>query len=400
MTTGCGAVLLALCVGLIASAPAQRRQDRKAKKAAAKKNRGSGTALIRRRCPTARTAWSPTRRTTSSSRPTRSARASPSPRRRRRSISSTSPARPTRASPGRTGATAWRSTASTTPRIGDHLARRRRQRLRLRVRPGRRRQFRQLVDLRKLLNLPEGHYTPGKIHGRLDMGDDGWLYFSTHRGSTTRHHRRVPLQGRLDPPRAIPETGKTEVVVQGPVPKHCIPNSVLDPKRLIFYGGTAAGTDGDERGHPVLRLRREEPEAALLRPGRPGALHDLRQVDRPRLLRRRARAATAADALRPGQGRTARRRSPATIGMRAATQETPQGIVYTVSHGPGRREARRSTPSTPRPRRSRSSARPRSARPGYIASIDADPTGPLPLLHSRRPRRQRARRLRRSCSST
>src|SRR4029077_3025517 len=36
--------------------------------------------------------------------------------------------------------------------------------------------IRQLVDVKKLLNLPEGHYVPGKIHSRLDMGDDGWLY--------------------------------------------------------------------------------------------------------------------------------------------------------------------------------------------------------------------------------
>src|SRR5947207_14465684 len=38
--------------------------------------------------------------------------------------------------------------------------------------------FRQLVDLKKVLNLPEGHYVPGKIHSRLDLGKDGWLYFS------------------------------------------------------------------------------------------------------------------------------------------------------------------------------------------------------------------------------
>ncbi len=44
--------------------------------------------------------------------------------------------------------------------------------------------LRQLVDVKKLLRLPEGDYTPGKIHGRLDLGDDGWLYFSTHRGSS------------------------------------------------------------------------------------------------------------------------------------------------------------------------------------------------------------------------
>ena len=35
------------------------------------------------------------------------------------------------------------------------------------------------------------------------------------------------------------------IVTRGPVPKHCIPTSVLDPKRLIFYGGTAAGNRMD-----------------------------------------------------------------------------------------------------------------------------------------------------------
>ena len=32
------------------------------------------------------------------------------------------------------------------------------------------------------------------------------------------------------------------------MPKHCIPASVLDPKRLIFYGGTAPGVDTDPAG--------------------------------------------------------------------------------------------------------------------------------------------------------
>ncbi len=41
--------------------------------------------------------------------------------------------------------------------------------------------------------------------------------------------------------------------------------------------------------HPVLRLRREEQEAAVLRSGRAGAVHDLREVHRPDLLRARAR---------------------------------------------------------------------------------------------------------------
>ena len=45
--------------------------------------------------------------------------------------------------------------------------------------------FRQLVDLKKLLNRPDGHYSPAKIHTALTVGKDGYIYFGTHRGSTT-----------------------------------------------------------------------------------------------------------------------------------------------------------------------------------------------------------------------
>ena len=44
--------------------------------------------------------------------------------------------------------------------------------------------MRTLVDVKKTLALPEGHYVPGKIHSRIDMGSDDWLYFAPHRGST------------------------------------------------------------------------------------------------------------------------------------------------------------------------------------------------------------------------
>src|SRR5262245_19947911 len=88
-------------------------------------------------------------------------------------------------------------------------------------------------------------YSPGKIHGRLDMGKDGWLYFSTHRGGTNVTTDAYGYKGdwiiKCDP-----KSGKAETVVHGPVPKHCIPNSVLDPDRMIFYGGTAAGSAADE----------------------------------------------------------------------------------------------------------------------------------------------------------
>ncbi|MBI3461893.1 MAG: hypothetical protein HY000_02375 [Planctomycetes bacterium] len=90
------------------------------------------------------------------------------------------------------------------------------------------RAFRLLVDVRKLLNLPEGHYSPGKIHSRLDLGDDGWLYFSTHRGSTNITTDKYHYQDDWII-RTHPATGESEIVVCGLVPKHCVPNSVLDP---------------------------------------------------------------------------------------------------------------------------------------------------------------------------
>ncbi len=53
-------------------------------------------------------------------------------------------------------------------------------------------QLRLLVDFRSLLQLPAGWYSPGKIHSRIDMGSDGWLYFVTHRGSA---RVTVPAEG-------------------------------------------------------------------------------------------------------------------------------------------------------------------------------------------------------------
>jgi hypothetical protein len=84
--------------------------------------------------------------------------------------------------------------------------------------------FRQLASLREILKRPEGHYSPAKIHSRLDLGEDGWLYFSTHRGSskttTDAYHYRGDWILRCHP-----ETGKAEVVAEAPVEKHCIPTS-------------------------------------------------------------------------------------------------------------------------------------------------------------------------------
>lgn len=106
-----------------------------------------------------------------------------------------------------------------------------------------------LTDVKKVLNLPAGHYTPGKIHGRLDFGRDGWLYFATYRGgnsTTPQYHYKGDWIMRHFPP-----TGETEVVARGAMPGHGIQTSIVDPERMILYGGTRAGTlkpSGDGRG--------------------------------------------------------------------------------------------------------------------------------------------------------
>lgn len=106
--------------------------------------------------------------------------------------------------------------------------------------------IRTLLDLKKLLHMPEGHYAPGKIHSRLGVGKDGWLYCTTHRGSTTITTDQYHYKGDWIV-RVHPETGATEVVQAAPVPKHCLPCAHLDPDRLILYGGSAPGS----KEHPL-----------------------------------------------------------------------------------------------------------------------------------------------------
>jgi hypothetical protein len=100
--------------------------------------------------------------------------------------------------------------------------------------------LRLLVDVAKVLSLPDGHYTPGKIHSRLDLGRDGRLYFSTHRGAEKATIDRNHYQGDWIL-RCEPRTGDVDVVVQGPVPKHSIPCGLLDPDRLIFTWNVSRG---------------------------------------------------------------------------------------------------------------------------------------------------------------
>lgn len=234
------------------------------------------------------------------------------------------------------------------------------------------RKFRQLAEVRKILNLPDGHYVPGKIHGRLDMGDDGWLYFSTHRGSTQVTTDKYHYQGDWII-RCNPANGKSEIVVCGPVPKHCIPNSVLDPKRLIFYGGTAPGTgrDGegvhffayDIRNHKVLYSGPDGPARYMIFSSSTGRIYYTPAKDEDGTLMR----------YDPDKGGPPVKIA-GSIGIRAATQETPQGFVYTVSQG------RKGVDPTiysfnTKTEEIQTLGSALAGSQGYITSLDADPTG-------------------------
>jgi len=91
------------------------------------------------------------------------------------------------------------------------------------------------------------NYTPGKIHSRIDLGSDGWLYYATHRGSARSTTDAFGFRGDWIL-RTHPATGRTENAAAYPLAKHCMPASVLDAKRMIFYAGTAHGRDAQQQG--------------------------------------------------------------------------------------------------------------------------------------------------------
>ncbi|NQT85710.1 hypothetical protein HQ560_03040 [bacterium] len=225
--------------------------------------------------------------------------------------------------------------------------------------------LRQVVDLRKALDMPEGHYTPGKIHGRLDMGRDGWLYFATHRGSTRVTIDRYHYKGDWIL-RYHPQSGRTEVVAHGPVGKQCIPNSVLGPERLIFYGGTQAGdiTDKrnlffayDVRARKLLYSGYEGPSRYMVLARSTGRLYFVPGLE-GRLHR-----------YDPAKGGPPVQLE-AIVGIRSGTQETPQGHVYTVSKD-GATLARLDV----RTEKVESLGPAAVGAQTYITTLDADPTG-------------------------
>lgn len=190
--------------------------------------------------------------------------------------------------------------------------------------------IRTLASTAKTIDLPDGHYMPGKVHSRIDLGSDGWLYYSTHRGSTRVTTDEYHYKGDWIL-RTHPESGKTEIVAQGPVPKACIPTSVLDPYRMIFYGGTSAGDRTDKTvtffaydiaRRKVLHTATGGPTRYLILARSTGRVYYMNEVT-GKLMR-----------YDPATGKPPQPMS-GSIGLRAATQETPGGMVYTVGKSDG-----------------------------------------------------------------
>lgn len=110
-----------------------------------------------------------------------------------------------------------------------------------------------LMNTRKFLEQPGMmspgmDYTPGKVHSRIDVGSDGWIYFSTHRGSINDNTTDARGYKGDHIYRVNPKSGEQQIVASYPMPKHTIPASVLDPNRMIFYGGTNPGNDVAQEG--------------------------------------------------------------------------------------------------------------------------------------------------------
>ncbi len=231
--------------------------------------------------------------------------------------------------------------------------------------------LRQLVDVTKLLELPDGHYTPGKIHSRVDLGGDGWLYYSTHRGSPKAANDANHYKGDWIF-RTNPKTGTSEVVAAAPIPKHSIPASVLDPDRMIFYGATAAGPDADNQSivffaydvesRKLVHRNDDGPARYLMLARSTGKLYYVPGAGDGPLLR--------FDPEKPGKPVEV----GVTIGIRAATAETKDGKIYTVGLG------QRSADATVwefdvKTEKARKIGEVSVGPSAYVASIDADPTG-------------------------
>jgi hypothetical protein len=234
------------------------------------------------------------------------------------------------------------------------------------------RTLRRLLDVRSLLALPEGHYVPGKIHSRIEQGSDGWLYFSTHRGSTKVTTDEFHFRGDWVL-RHHPIEGRSEIVAHAPVPKHCLPTSVLDPDRLIFYGGTTPGVGKDEGGN-IHFFAYDVRAKRLVYSGPNGPSRSIALASSSgRVYFTPAKEAGSLMRFDPSKGEPPQPLD-ATLNMRAATGETPQGVIYLASSGQQNAQAELFALNT-RTELVEPLGPAAVGKEDYIATIDADPTG-------------------------
>lgn len=232
--------------------------------------------------------------------------------------------------------------------------------------------LRNLVDVSKILKRPKGHYTPGKIHTRVDMGRDGWLYYATHRGSPRATTPEFHYQGDWIF-RTNPKTEKTEIVAHAPVPKHSVPAGLLDPDRLIFYGATAAAIDREEEGirffaydvknRKLLYSGPNGPARYMILARSTGRLYYVPGKGEGELMR-----------FDPESGDPPQKIKGTNIGIRAATQETPDGMIYTVSRSQRSDDATIWSFNT-KTEETKEVGTASVGTQSYITTIDADPTG-------------------------
>jgi hypothetical protein len=232
--------------------------------------------------------------------------------------------------------------------------------------------FRKLLDLKSLLDRPDGDYSPSKIHSRIDLGSDGWLYCSTHRGSPRVTNDDFHYTGDWIV-RCHPDTGASEIVAHAPVPKHCIPNGTLDPDRLIYYGGTAAGSGKDGEGVQFFAYDVKQNKVLYSGPNGPARYMILaRSTGRVYFVPGNGHSPLMR--FDPADGRPPQE-IPGEIGIRAATRETPAGLVYSVSQGQGADAESAIYAFDVKTEKIERLGPAAVASNQYVAAISADPTG-------------------------
>ena len=178
--------------------------------------------------------------------------------------------------------------------------------------------------------------------------------------------------------RTDPESGKTEVLAHGPVEKHAMPASILDPDRLIFYCGTAAGQDAENQDIYFLAFDAKNKKVLYSGPNGPGrALMFSDTTGRVYYTAGQEGIRDGATLMRfhpdEANGKPVKVKDDVP-GLRAATSETPDGKIYAVSQAAKGSDStlwefdvntEKITVMGPAP----------VASQAYVASLDADSTG-------------------------